>query len=161
MSFMLSLIFCFFLGIFLNCAYLILVDLVLSSIYFLVNAQWISLVSFGVDSFSRITGLVFFTESNWRISTGLLGFDYLVNSFIRLQYGYWGRLAMVIISGAICATIFLGAVRFTNWEPGEGLSWEEKITYYSGIISSTFLLLPVSMIGALAAFLEVVMVLFR
>ena len=76
-----------------------LLDLPITAFVFLWTGEFSSVLQKALDL--GITEATFLSEDSWQLHTGLKGFDWLINSFISLQYSVSGRWMMVGISGVI------------------------------------------------------------
>ena len=67
-------------------------DLIISTIFFIFTGNWTSVVQMLLN-YSLIEA-TFLRQEIWKISTDLIGLNYLVNEFIALQYSPTGRWIM-------------------------------------------------------------------
>ena len=157
MGIFLTSIFCFFMGVAAQCAVLMAYDLVMSVIYFVFTAEWVSTLSLGVVFLEEQMDFRF--SEYWKVSTGLPGIDFLINGFVSLQYEYSGRWIMMIISSVIFASLLLIVGFLTDWDNdlmGESDSMPANI----GWISSAFILLPISFGGYIGGASMILMQIF-
>lgn len=80
-------------------------EIIAKLIGFLITGNWV----FNFDNYFKTNDFLIWYPKNWLIDTGLIGLDKIINSFINLQYEFWGRLKMLFISIGL---LFLsGAIR--------------------------------------------------
>ena len=83
----------------------ILVDFICTPIAFIFSGNFESLLQLGLEEGSAAGGIL--GADFWRLNTGLLGFDKILNWFLGLQYSVSGRWLMLVISGGICFAMLL------------------------------------------------------
>ena len=157
MSILFNIILYFFGGIAGQCAVLMAYDLVMSIIYFVFTADWVSTLSLGVVFLEEQMDFRF--TDYWEVSTGLPGVDLLVNGFVALQYEYSGRWIMMIISSVIFASLLLIVGFLTDWD-NDLMGESDSIPATIGWVSSVFILLPISFGGFLGGAFMILMEIF-
>ena len=80
-------------------------DLIISTIFFIFTGNWTSVLQMLLN-YSLIEA-TFLRQEIWKISTDLIGLNYLVNEFIALQYSPTGRWIMFGISFFLFIVFFL------------------------------------------------------
>ncbi len=127
------------------CVYLSLfffIDIVISSLTFLVKGYWASTIQ---DTFKLLWNQTdIFEPETWRINTGLIGLDYLINEFISLQFSSIGRWKMFGVSAFFSIIFILIAFifNFKIFESSLETSDKESIPWLLGALTSVALLAP-------------------
>ena len=104
--------FFFFFGIFFSLAGSLFLDAIFSTIFFLIYGIWDSYLQKVMNH-----GILFLGELGqeiWKINSGFVGFDFLVNEFIGLQYSELGRWKMLGVSLLILILPFASAIIFKS-----------------------------------------------
>lgn len=78
-----------------------LIDIGIGSIFFLISGDFVSVIDSGL-----LLGMPW--VSLWNLNTGLVGFDFLLNAYLNLQFTPEGRWSLLGIS----ALVFLIAVAY-------------------------------------------------
>jgi hypothetical protein len=78
-----------------------LIDIGIGSIFFLISGKFVSVIDSGL-----LLGMSW--VSLWNLNTGLVGFDFLLNAYLNLQFTPEGRWSLLGIS----ALVFLIAVAY-------------------------------------------------
>ncbi len=78
-----------------------LIDIGIGSIFFLISGDFVSVIDSGL-----LLGMSW--VSLWNLNTGLVGFDFLLNAYLNLQFTPEGRWSLLGIS----ALVFLIAVAY-------------------------------------------------
>ena len=93
-------------------------DLIGSSILYLFLGEFNSYLGGHINAFSG--DFYFLSQENWRVSTGLIGFDEIANGLISLQYTVTGRWIMFLVPGCICAFGMSNYFPKFDYDPNQG-----------------------------------------
>ncbi len=88
----------FFGGIAANLILLEFLDLIITSLFFIVTGEFSSILHRGYEFATRDSLFKIFQQDFWQLSTPLKGLDRFINWFIRLQYESSGRWLMIALS---------------------------------------------------------------
>ena len=84
-----------------------LINIGIGSIFFLISGDFVSVIEHGLLQSMSWVGL-------WDFRTGLVGFDYLLNAYLNLQFTAEGRWSLLGIS----ALAFLGTIAYDIYNDG-------------------------------------------
>jgi hypothetical protein len=95
----------------LQLGWLLLLDLLITSIVFIFSGNFESILQKGLEK-SITYGTDFFTSDIWKINSGLEGLDLIINWFIGLQYNVADRWIMFALCSGIAISLFAAGVFF-------------------------------------------------
>lgn len=104
----------YFVGIFMTSCFTLAIflfaDVVISTVFFMIYGYWTSVFQNAFTLFLERTDL--FGPEAWRINTGLIGLNYLINEFVALQFSVAGRWLMFGISIFVTIVLLIIGVIF-------------------------------------------------
>lgn len=123
---------------------ILFIDTILTALVFIINGYWASVVQ---SSFILLLERFdLFRPEVWKINTGLVGFDYLTNQFIALQYsvsGRWKMLGFALLLSSICLIFSLiFNLEFKDKSSNPRTRDDVSVPFLLGNLTSLGLLIP-------------------